>query len=89
MPNIMESLTRLGLSFKVWNYDEADPRGGGGPMRQATSQQHGIPESKIARTAGMPRIAGIAYLRNDASGHVVICKFVHRRLSLRLTLSRG
>ncbi|KAJ7475757.1 hypothetical protein FB451DRAFT_255743 [Mycena latifolia] len=61
-------LTRLGpVQFNVWVYNEVT---GGGPIR---GDLRGVSEATI-RAVGLPRVVGVAYRRQDGSGHVVICR---------------
>ncbi|KAM4065078.1 hypothetical protein HRG_012809 [Hirsutella rhossiliensis] len=68
--DIVEGLTRLGLRFRVW---QSQPHSGGGPIRHRPRPQQdpGVTESQ-AFVQGAPRVVGVAYVRTDGTGHVVV-----------------
>lgn len=74
IPNMVEGLTRLGLRFNAWM---STPSSGGGPIRNRPrpEQLQGVPESR-AFVRGAPRVVGVAYLRPDGTGHVVVGRSV-------------
>ncbi|KAJ6258232.1 hypothetical protein Dda_7151 [Drechslerella dactyloides] len=72
--DIINALTRLGMVFNVWNYQE-DPAGNGGPIRGgAVANNLGLAETAVHGAVGMPRVVGAVYLRPDRTGHVVVCR---------------
>ncbi|KAK6337781.1 hypothetical protein TWF696_001261 [Orbilia brochopaga] len=70
--DIINGLTRLGMVFNVWNYQE-EPSGGG-PIRGPNANTLGVVESRAGSAVGMPRVVGAVYLRPDRTGHVVVCR---------------
>ncbi|KAE8330034.1 hypothetical protein BDV39DRAFT_40794 [Aspergillus sergii] len=65
--DVIQALTRLGMAFNVWTYNEIS----GGPI---TGSTRGVVESQAGRAVGMPRVVGAAYRRPNGEGHVVICR---------------
>lgn len=79
LENIVNALTRLGLRFRTWGSqgtDEGRRHTAGGPTINRPNRV-GLPHYWAFPGRNIPRTMGVAYIRPDGSGHVVVARLVY------------
>ncbi|KAK2590680.1 hypothetical protein QQS21_011640 [Conoideocrella luteorostrata] len=74
LSTMVNALQTLGIRFRIFNIDEDMRSPGGGPVRNcpAHSSDVGLPSYLALAGRNIGRNVGIAYVRSDGSGHVVV-----------------